>query len=167
MVEDEMREGEVRLDRDPAEMAPDAGLVFIGRVVTPWASRDDCPKNLRQARERAAAVAGARFWLQIDQPYRAGLAGLDAGQGVIALYWMHQARRDLIVQAPRHADQVKGTFALRSPVRPNPVALAAVRVLAIEPDAGRIEIDAIDCLDGTPLVDVKPWIEGVDVPPGA
>lgn len=165
MVEDDMREGEVRLARDPAEMVPDAGVVFIGRMRTPWASRDDCPRNLRQARERAAGMAGARFWLEIDQPYRAGLAGLEVGEAVIALYWMHLARRDLIVQAPRHADAVvKGTFALRSPVRPNPVALAAVRALDIDPQAGLIEIDAIDCVDGTPLIDVKPWIAGVDVP---
>jgi tRNA-Thr(GGU) m(6)t(6)A37 methyltransferase TsaA len=165
MVEDEIREGEVRLDRDPATMTPDAGLVFIGRAVTPWASRDDCPKNLRQARERAAGMADARFALQIDQPYRAGLEGLEVGQAVIVLYWMHQARRDLVVQAPRHAEVVRGTFALRSPVRPNPVALAAVRVRAIDPQAGVIEIDGIDCANGTPIVDVKPWLEGIDVPP--
>jgi len=167
MVEDEMRLGEVRLTRDPAEMTPDAGVVFIGRVVTPWTNRDDCPKNLRQARERAAESGGARFALEIDAPYRAGLQGLEAGQAVIALYWMHKARRDLIVQAPHHADAVKGTFALRSPVRPNPVALAAVRVLGIDRQAGVIEIDAIDCVDGTPLIDVKPWLESIDVPSGA
>lgn len=167
MVEDDVREGEVRLARDPAQMTPDAGLVFIGRVVTPWASRDDCPKNLRRARERAAAMVNARFALEIDQPYRGGLAGIEPGQAIVALYWMHQARRDLIVQAPRHADGVRGTFALRSPVRPNPVALAAVRVLGIDHQTGAIDIDAIDCVDGTPLVDVKPWLDSVDVPPGA
>jgi tRNA (adenine37-N6)-methyltransferase len=167
MVEDEMREGEVRLAQDPAVLASDAGLVFIGRVRSPWACGDNCPKNLRQARERAAAMTGARFALEIDEPYRAGLAGIEAGEAIIALYWMHAARRDLIVQAPRHAETVKGTFALRSPVRPNPVALAAVRVLGIDRQAGVIEIDAIDCIDGTPLIDVKPWLESVDVPPRA
>jgi len=167
MVEDEMREGEVQLACDPAEMTPNAGLVFIGRVRTPWANRDDCPKNLRRARERAAGMSGARFVLEIDAPYRAGLGGLEAGAAVIVLYWMHQARRDLIVPAPHHAAGVRGTFALRSPVRPNPVALAAVRVLAIDRQAGTIEIDAIDCADGTPLIDLKPWLESIDVPPGA
>ena len=167
MVEDEVREGEVQLARDPAKMIPDAGLVFIGRVVTPWARRDDCPKNLRRARERAAGMSGARFALEIDQPYRAGLEGIEAGQAIVVLYWMHQARRDLVVQAPHHADGLRGTFALRSPVRPNPIALAAVRVLGIDRQAGVIEIDTIDCIDGTPLVDVKPWLESIDVPPGA
>ncbi len=161
-----MRPGEERLACDPAKMTPDAGVVFIGQVRTPWRSRAECPRNLRQARERAAGMTAARFALEIDAPYRAGLKGLEAGNTVIALYWMHEARRDLAVQAPRHAGELRGTFALRSPVRPNPIALAVVRVLKVKPGSGVIEIDAIDCLDGTPLVDIKPWLESIDVPPG-
>jgi tRNA-Thr(GGU) m(6)t(6)A37 methyltransferase TsaA len=101
----------------------------------------------------------------VDEPFRQGLEGLEAGGAVIALYWMHEARRDLIVQAPRHAEKSRGVFALRSPVRPNPVALAVVRVLGIDRRAGILDIDAADCLDGTPLIDLKPWLESIDIPP--
>jgi tRNA (Thr-GGU) A37 N-methylase len=75
---------------------------------------------------------------------------------------MGEARRDLIVQAPRHKPEPTGVFALRSPARPNPIALATVRILDIDPAQGRITIDAIDCRDGTPLLDIKPWIERID-----
>jgi tRNA (Thr-GGU) A37 N-methylase len=79
---------------------------------------------------------------------------------------MHAARRDLIVQSPAHRDGPTGTFALRSPARPNPIALADVRLLAIEAEGGHLTVDAIDAFDGTPVLDVKPWLASVDVPPG-
>jgi tRNA (Thr-GGU) A37 N-methylase len=77
---------------------------------------------------------------------------------------MHAARRDLVVQSPKHRDAPVGTFALRSPVRPNPIALAAVTITGIDPAAGIVGIDAIDCLDGTPLIDIKPYLASVDAP---
>jgi tRNA (Thr-GGU) A37 N-methylase len=55
-------------------------------------------------------------------------------------------------------------FALRSPVRPNPIALAVVRVLGVDQERGLVGIDAIDCLDGTPLIDIKPWLASIDGP---
>ena len=164
MVEDDERPGEERLDADPAIMPADAGVVFIGRVRSPWTTRAECPRNLHQARERAAGLAGAGFCLEVDGLFRNGLRGVAAGDQVIALYWMHQARRDLIVQAPRHASQPRGVFALRSPVRPNPIALAVVQVLGVDQERGLVGIDAIDCLDGTPLIDIKPWLASIDGP---
>lgn len=157
----EQRPGEIALPFDPAETADDAAVVFIGRIRSPWPSRADCPKNIARARER-----GQTATLEIDAAWRDGLAGLEEVDHVIVLYWMHDARRDLIVQKPRHRPEATGVFALRSPVRPNPIALAAVRVIAIDQAAGRITIDAIDCIDGTPLVDIKPWIATVDSGPG-
>jgi tRNA (Thr-GGU) A37 N-methylase len=77
---------------------------------------------------------------------------------------MDKARRDLVLQAPRHSKGPRGTFSLRSPVRPNPIALAVVSITSLDMDAGRIGIDAIDCFDDTPLVDIKPWIARVDAP---
>ena len=153
----EKREGEVALPQDPAEFADDAKVVFVGKIRTDWKSRSECPKNLVQARER-----GNKARIELDALWRQGLTGLEKASHIIVLYWMHEARRDLIVQSPRHKSQPTGTFALRSPVRPNPVALAIVKVLKVDQQAGIIEIDAIDCLNGTPLVDIKPWIESID-----
>jgi tRNA (Thr-GGU) A37 N-methylase len=80
------------------------------------------------------------------------------GDPVVQLYWMHTARRDLIVQTRVHRSGPTGTFALRSPARPNPIALAVVRLLAVDAEAGLPGIDAIDAFDGTPLRDIKPWL---------
>ena len=162
MTEEQKRPGEVRSAIDPATKDGDARLVFIGHAETPWKVRDDCPRNLRQARER-----GGQFALRIDETWRMGLKDLAAGDPVIVLYWMDQAVRNLVVQSPRHSSGSKGVFSLRSPVRPNPIALAAVRILELDGNTGHIAVDALDCLDGTPIVDIKPWIDSVDIPPEA
>ena len=156
----DVREGEVRASSDPATMPADAHLVFIGRAKTPWHDRADCPKNLRDARAR-----GGDFRIAIDSPWRPGLRDLRAGDVIVVLLWMDRAQRDLIVQSPRHSPNPKGAFSLRSPVRPNPIGLDIVRITAINAGEGTIVVDALDCLDGTPVLDIKPWIEGVDVPP--
>lgn len=155
------REGEVLAAIDPAQAPGDAHVVFIGRIRSPWRERSDCPKNLRQARERAPL--GCK--LEIDEAWRPGLAGLEAGQWINMLYWMHEARRDILVQHPRHREAPTGVFSLRSPVRPNPVALALVQITSLDIDAGIVGIDATDALDGTPLVDIKPHLPTIDLPP--
>lgn len=155
-----VRPGEVRSPVDPAAAPADAGLVFIGKARTPWSDRQDMPKNLRQARQRGG---GAR--LEIDPPWRPGLRDLTAGSAVLVLTWFDRARRDLVVQAPHHSDKIRGVFSLRSPVRPNPIGLHIVRVIACDWEAGVLTLDALDCLDGTPVLDIKPWIADVDIPP--
>jgi len=159
MTNNEKRPGEIATPFDPAKTADDGSVIFIGSIITPWKTRAECPKNMGLARERKQTAT-----LVIDDAWRAGLNGLQKFSHAIALYWMHEARRDLVVQKPRHKTEPTGVFALRSPARPNPIALATVRVLDIDHTAGRITIDAIDCLNGTPLLDLKPWFETVDGP---
>ena len=81
----------------------------------------------------------------------AGLAGRDFLQ---ILYFMDRARRDLLVQAPKGRAETIGAFALRSPVRPNPIASSIVKLEAVE--AGGLLVRGLDCMDGTPLIDIKP-----------
>lgn len=157
-----MREGEVRSLRDPATESGDAHLVFIGRIRSPWSERRQCPKNMRQARE---ATTG-NCHLEIDEAWRPGLSGLSIGDHVHILYWMHQARRDLVRQKPRHRETPTGVFSLRSPARPNPVAMALVKITSLDMDAGIVGIDATDALDQTPLVDLKPYFPAIDYPQG-
>jgi tRNA-Thr(GGU) m(6)t(6)A37 methyltransferase TsaA len=159
----EPREGEQRASIDPAQMPGDAKLVFIGRIRSPWKTRSECPKNMANARE--ARPRGCQ--LQVDPPWRPALTGIAAGDFVHVLYWMFEARRDLVIQNPRHRSGPTGTFSLRSPVRPNPVALALVQVTDIDPESGAVGIDATDALDGTPLLDIKPYLPRVDAPPAA
>jgi len=161
-MDDSERPGEIRSPVDPATAPPEAGLVFIGRARTAWTDRSDMPKNLPQARERGGE-AEAR--LEIDPPWRLGLKDLAVGDAVIVLTWFDRARRDLVVQAPRRAERRSGVFSLRSPVRPNPIGLHIVRIVACDAEAGLITVDALDCLDATPVLDIKPWLQNVDVPP--
>ena len=156
----DVRDGEVRSLRDPALESGDAHVVFIGRIRSPWSERSECPKNMRQARE----TTSGNCHLEIDDAWRPGLAGLAAGDYLHILYWMHQARRDIVLQKPRHRETPAGVFSLRSPVRPNPVAMALVKITSLDPEAGIIGIDATDALDQTPLVDLKPYLPSIDHP---
>jgi tRNA-Thr(GGU) m(6)t(6)A37 methyltransferase TsaA len=158
MTHDPKRDGEVSLPFDPA-MAADGTITFIGHLSTPW-EKGHCPKNLTEARRM-----GGLFSVHVDDAYRAGLTGLSAGMHIILLYWMAAAQRDLILQRPSHKPVPTGTFALRSPARPNPIALAVVTVLDIDLGQGVVTIDGCDAFDGTPLIDIKPWLHQVDVPP--
>jgi tRNA-Thr(GGU) m(6)t(6)A37 methyltransferase TsaA len=84
---------------------------------------------------------------------------------VVVLYWMHEARRDLVLQAPHHYSERRGTFALRSPVRPNPIAVSVARLVGIE--GNKLSVVGLDCLDGTPLLDIKPYFATTDAVPDA
>ena len=149
------RAGELRLAAEPPA---DATLAFIGRIRTPWGA-DDCPRNPAEARARGGGAV-----LEIAAPYRPGLEGIAPGDALILLYWMDGAERALIRLHPPHRDAPAGVFALRAPARPNPVALSAVRCTGIDAAAGRVETTALDCHDGTPLLDIKPHRPGVDAP---
>jgi tRNA-Thr(GGU) m(6)t(6)A37 methyltransferase TsaA len=155
----EQRPGERRLDIDPSGIRPDAGLVYIGRIRSPWIRRDTCPKNMAAARDK-----GGGGTVEVDPAYRAGLEGLDGYSHVVLLTWLQHAPRDLIVQKPRHAETATGTFALRSPARPNPIGLHVVRLLNVDLSAGTLDLEAIDVLDGTPLIDIKPYFASTDAP---
>lgn len=157
------REGEVALPFDPAALPADGTVVFVGRVRSPWTSRADCPKNLREARERGGPPAS----VEIDPAYRPGLSGLETAIHIVLLTWLDHTQRNLILQKPRHALHPRGVFALRSPARPNPIGLHVVRLLSLDPVAGLLGIDAIDVLDGTPLLDVKPYFPSIDAFPDA
>lgn len=147
---------------NPLPAPADGEVVYIGRIYTPWQRREDCPRNVRQARE-----AGGAALVEVEPIYRPGLFGLERHSHVILLYWMDQAERDALIQFPRHTPGPRGVFSIRSPARPNPIALAVARILAIEPETGRIEVEQLDCLSGTPLIDVKPYLPSVDSRPEA
>jgi len=130
----------------PLPAATDAGVYFIGRIRTPWKTRAECP--------RRGAHDGPVCDIVLDDRWQAALSGLEPGQRVQVLYWMHQSRRDLTIQIPRNSGRRLGTFALRSPVRPNPIASSVVILEAI--DGAVLRVRGLDCLDGTPLIDLKP-----------
>ena len=134
----------------------DAGVYFIGRIRTPWTRRDDCPKNARGS--------DAECTIAIEERYAAALDGVGACTHLVVLYFMDRARRDLLVQAPRHGER-RGTFALRSPVRPNPIGSSIAMLVSVEADG--LIVRGMDCIDGTPLIDIKPYFASVDSVPDA
>ncbi|TVQ33003.1 MAG: tRNA (N6-threonylcarbamoyladenosine(37)-N6)-methyltransferase TrmO [Geminicoccaceae bacterium] len=150
------RAGE-RLGEDMGQRPPDAGLVFIGRIRTPWRTRSDCPKN--------TASSAALCQVELAAEFAPALDGLAGTSHVIVLYWLDRARRDYLVQAPSHAPYPLGTFALRSPNRPNPIGVGIVPLCRI--DGHVLEVQGLDCLDGTPLLDVKPYLANTDSHPAA
>ena len=78
---------------------------------------------------------------------------------------MDRARRDLVVQVPTHYGAGRPTFSLRSPVRPNPIALTVVELRKVE--GNTLHVVGLDCLDGTPLLDIKPYFASTDSIPDA
>jgi len=154
------------LDIRPGEISvqipdkADAALYFIGRIRTPWKTRKECPKNAREAREARTVCH-----IELDPRWEKALAGLETCTHLIVLYWMDQARRDLVFQVPAHYGTGRGTFALRSPARPNPIALAVVELVKIE--GTKLDVIGLDCLDGTPLLDIKPYFASTDAIPDA
>ena len=141
----------------PLPAAFDAGLVFIGHIRTPFATLADCPKNPGEGQVEATVA--------LDPRYVAGLEGIERCSHLILLYWMDAARRDLVRQTPRHLDAPRGVFALRSPLRPNPVSLAVVELVGV--CGANLTIKGIDCRDRTPLLDIKPYFASTDSVPGA
>jgi tRNA-Thr(GGU) m(6)t(6)A37 methyltransferase TsaA len=105
----------------------------------------------RQGREGAPDA-----WLDVDATVAEGLEGIEVGNELIVITWLHQAERDILKTHPRN-DQIRpltGVFATRSPDRPNPLGLHRVTVREIAGTS--VKVGPIEAIDGTPVVDLKP-----------
>ena len=101
-------------------------------------------------------------WLVFDAAVGDALAGVEPGDEVVVLTWLDRADRTALAVHPR-GDLSRprlGVFATRSPDRPNPIGLHRVRVLAV--DGLRVHVAALEAVDGTPIVDLKPALGAVD-----
>ena len=138
-----IRAGEVAVT-PPA--GTDAGLTFVGRIRTPWTDRLACPRQGRHD--------GPLCRIEVFPPWDQALDGIAAYARLEMLYWLHRSRRDLVRQSPADDGASRGTFSLRSPVRPNPIGTAIAVLASVE--AAALLVRGLDCLDGTPLLDIKP-----------
>jgi tRNA-Thr(GGU) m(6)t(6)A37 methyltransferase TsaA len=123
-------------------------LYPIGFLRSPLKDRGAAP---RQGREGAPDA-----WLEVDAAVAEGLEGIEVGDDLIVITWLHQAERDTLKTHPRN-DQTRpqtGVFATRSPDRPNPLGLHQVTVREIA--GNKIKVGPIEAIDGTPVVDLKP-----------
>jgi tRNA (adenine37-N6)-methyltransferase len=111
---------------------------------------------------------GTGYSLQIDAPFRSALLALDGFSHLNVLWWCHhlddpEYRAMVTTDKPyRLGPDRIGVFATRSPVRPNPIALTACPVIKIDHEAGRIDLGYIDAEDGTPILDIKPYLPATD-----
>ena len=123
-------------------------LRSIGRVESTLTALDAAP---RQADEGAPSA-----WLVFEEEVREGLANLRRGDQLIVLTWLDRARRDVLVVHPRGdtSRPREGVYSTRSPHRPNPIGLHRVRVVAVE--GLRVQVDHLEAVHGTPIVDIKP-----------
>lgn len=121
-------------------------LEFIGHIETPYETPADCPYTVNPGGPICRVV--------LDPPYAAGLKGLAAGDRILVLYWLDRAKRDRPLVAERRSGKVAGAFAARTPHRPNPIGVAVVAIEAI--DGPVVQVRGLDCVTGTPLLDVKP-----------
>ncbi len=123
-------------------------LKFIGQIKTPYKSLEECPRNIDPG--------GPLCELVISKDMKDGVSGLVPGQKILVLYWFEGVDRSTYLQMSRKKGKRLGVFALRSPHRPNPIGAAVVSIDSIE--NRRIFVKGLDCLDGTPLLDIKPAI---------
>jgi tRNA (adenine37-N6)-methyltransferase len=141
--EQEVRPGEIRVDVPDRS---DASLIYIGRIETPWTSRMECPRQGRHD--------GPLCRIEIFEPWGLGLQDVHLYERLELLYWLDHSRRDLVLQSPKSDGTTRGVFSIRSPVRPNPIATSIVKFEKIE--GNMLYVRGMDCLNGTPLLDIKP-----------
>ncbi len=122
-------------------------LHIIGMLHGDIASRDDAPKNYSES-NRVGTI-------EVFSQYTEGLEGIAPGQTIVVLFWLHEARRDILKVHPRgdKSRRQRGVFTTRSPIRPNPIAISELKVLAVKDNF--IEVSRLDILDGTPIIDIK------------
>lgn len=123
-------------------------VVPIGVAVSPHTEPSHTPPQ--------ADPDGPEVRIEVEEPYRAGLAGLRRGDPVVVVMWFDRAHRDRLVQVSRTHPEwgERGVFALRSPHRPNPIGISTVPIASI--DETGLTVVGLDCLDGTPIIDLKP-----------
>jgi tRNA-Thr(GGU) m(6)t(6)A37 methyltransferase TsaA len=127
----------------------------IGTLHTPWHAIADCPRNGRQP-DPAPACS-----VQVLPAFVDGLQGLKGFSHLILLYWMDQVTQPKLVFTPPFDPNPRGVFASRAPFRPNPIALSVVAFDGFaSPDT--LTVRYLDCVDGTPLLDIKPYLPTTD-----
>lgn len=124
----------------------------IGFVHSSIHSRSDMP------------VQGVDAEIEILPQYSEGLAGIEENSHLILVCWMHEADRDVLRAVARKVSSdlpEKGVFSLRSPARPNPLSISVVRLIGIQ-DGRFLALANVDLIDGTPVIDIKPYQAGWD-----
>ncbi len=132
----------------------------IGVISTPFATLADCPRNGRQLQPAPVCIA------RVLPEFVPGLRSLEGFSHLILLYWLNQAKGPLLEFKPPFDAQMRGVFATRAPFRPNPIGLSVVAFDGFDGEDG-LKVRYLDCLDQTPLLDIKPYLPSTDAEPAA
>ncbi|WP_428559649.1 MAG: tRNA (N6-threonylcarbamoyladenosine(37)-N6)-methyltransferase TrmO [Solidesulfovibrio sp. DCME] len=126
----------------------DMTLRIVGRVRSPLTDPKTAPRFETENAPQAQIL--------LDPAYRAAAKSLEAGQEILLFTWFHLADRDCQEVHPRRdmSRPLTGVFSTRSPDRPNPIGLHQVRLTAIDGDV--LTVGALEAIDGTPVIDIKP-----------
>jgi len=130
----------------------------IGVIETPF--RDPAGTPIQPSR-----ADGARGTVRIESRFQAGLKDLAGFERVWLIYWFHKAPGFSLLATPFLDQRQRGVFATRAPARPSPIGISAVRLLAVRD--GVLEVADVDMIDGTPLLDVKPYVPEFDCYPNS
>lgn len=125
----------------------------IGIIHTPYHRHEDIPIQGKFKPD----VEG---WLELEKEYEPGLKDLDGFSHAILLYYFHGSDRIAVTGRPFLENEPHGIFAIRSPHRPNHIGLSVVRIESIQDNV--LRFTNVDMLDGTPLLDIKPYITHFD-----
>ena len=131
----------------------------IGRLRTPWRTTSECPRNGRRGDQPLCTV-------ELDPEYIPGLKDLDGYTHLILLYWLNQSGTPEMQFTPPNDTEPRGMFATRTPRRPNPIGLSVVKLEGFAAP-GVLNVRYLDCVDGTPLLDIKPYLPSTDAEPEA
>jgi tRNA-Thr(GGU) m(6)t(6)A37 methyltransferase TsaA len=136
----------------------DYAVRAIGFVRSPFAEKVEAP---RQA--VAEGGAGIEGRIELLPEHEHALADLDGFDRIWVLFWFHEAKGVRAKVLPPRSDRKRGLFATRSPHRPNPIGMSAIRLLRVE---GRVlHVCDLDLIDGTPVLDIKPYLPYADAFP--
>lgn len=121
----------------------------IGYIKSPFKELGDIPKQSIYADDKKATI-------EILNEYAEGIRDIEVGSHIIVLFNFHKSEGYKLLQIPSYSDEFKGVFSTRSPFRPNAVGMSIVKVINVLNNM--IEIEGVDMLDGTPVIDIKPYI---------
>lgn len=136
---------------------PEIAYRPIGVVRTPWTDPEGTPIQ-------PPGAEGVEGTVEVDPALADGLAGLEGFSHVILIYHCHRAGEARLRVTPFLDDETYGVFAVRAPSRPNPIGVSVVRLEAV--DGNLLRIRDVDIVDGTPLLDIKPYVPAFDAPTG-
>lgn len=132
-------------------------LVSIGVIRSPYLNRGDAPRQGR--------LENTRSEIHIYDPYKAGVGENGSCSHIFVLYWLDRSRRDVLIATSPVSGRERPVFSTRSPDRPNPIGIGIATVKDVR--NGVITVTGLDALDGTPVLDIKPYSPSIDCIPDA